>query len=151
MAELERKIIVSNAEMRPCIVSGHKAFFHRWVEREELYFKVTARITKEEVQELLDTYKMHGYIPAGLTIEKAKKTVAIVEFKNGKVVEVSPEDISFLEREKTTEEKAEFACRVCNEIKKRDYPNAIGCPWRCIDNEYCDELKKIIEQEDAKQ
>ena len=151
MAELERKIIVSNAEMRPCVVFDKKALFHRWADKEECFLKINAFVSNEETQELLDKYKQHGYIPSGVTIEKIKKVVAIVEFMDGEIVEVSPLDVRFLSNEQSKKEKAEFACRVCHEIKKRDYPNAIGCPWRCIDNEYCDELKKIIEQEDTEQ
>ena len=44
-------------------------------------------------------------------------------------------------------EKAEFACRVCQERAKRDYPNAIGCAFREIDGEYCEELEKIINKD----
>lgn len=48
------------------------------------------------------------------------------------------------------QEKAEFACRVCFEKLKKDNPQAIDCAWRGLDNEYCPELKKILEREDTK-
>lgn len=46
-------------------------------------------------------------------------------------------------------ERAEFACAVCTELSKRKYPNAIGCPWRHIDGEYCDELLRVMRKEAA--
>lgn len=55
------------------------------------------------------------------------------------------------EREVAKNEKVEFACRVCFEKLKKDNPQAIDCAWRGLDNEYCPELKKILEREDAKQ
>ena len=39
----------------------------------------------------------------------------------------------------------EFACAVCRERTKRDYPNSIGCPFRCIDGEYCEEIEAALE------
>lgn len=44
-------------------------------------------------------------------------------------------------------EKAEFACKVCHGlvVSDRGNDNFIGCPWRHIDGEYCDELVKCLE------
>lgn len=52
-----------------------------------------------------------------------------------------------LKNRQTNNEKAEFACRVCFEKLKRDNPQAKECAWRGLDNEYCPELKKILERE----
>jgi len=129
MAELERKIIVSNAEMRPCVVKGekgdHKALFHRW----------------SDTSSIIPPSPMVGGHGGG----EVRRTLAIVEFEDGNVAEISPEYIRFLDRNK---EKAEFACRVCFEKLKKDNPKAIDCAWRGLDNEYCPELKKILERED---
>ena len=46
-------------------------------------------------------------------------------------------------------EKAEFACKVCNavNISIHGNNNFIGCPWRHIDGEYCDELADCLASE----
>ena len=49
------------------------------------------------------------------------------------------------------QEKAEFACRVCLERERTNNPHVKECAFRAFDNEYCPELKKILESEDAKQ
>lgn len=130
MAELESKIIVSNSEMRPCVVHGKKALFHRWIDK----------------CEVVPPSLMRGGHGGG----ELRETLALFEYEDGTVGEALPQNVRFLDDKQRKKEKAEFACRVCQEIKKRDYPNAIGCPWRCIDNEYCDELKKILEREATK-
>lgn len=134
MAELERKIIVSNSEMRPCVVSttegGKKAFFHRWSEHSEVIGPSLLR--------------------GGHSGGTVRFTVAIVEYEDGTVENISPEAIRFTDKAERDNEKAEFACRVCFEKLKRDNPQAIDCAWRGLDNEYCPELKKILEREDTK-
>lgn len=131
MAEIERKIIVSNSEMRPCTVHGKKALFHRWVDK----------------CEIVSPSVMRGGHSGG----ELRETLALFEYEDGTVGEALPQNIRFLDDKEIKKEKAEFACRVCFEKMKRENPNARGCAWRCLNNEYCDELKKIIEQEDAKQ
>ena len=151
MAELERKIIVSNSEMRPCIINSKRAFFHRWADREEVILKINAFVPTQHAKELKKIYECDGYIPNGINTETVKRVVAIVEFEDGTVAEVLPENIRFVDSKKSKKEKAEFACRVCLEKARINNPNAIDCAWRALDNEYCEELKKIIEQEDTKQ
>jgi hypothetical protein len=41
---------------------------------------------------------------------------------------------------------AEFACKVCRKRSREEYPNAIDCAWRGIDNEYCQELLEALEE-----
>lgn len=160
MATLENKIIITHAEMRPCMVLGVKALFHKWVEREEFILKMRAFLPHTEIEELKREYERGGYIPRGVDAEKIKTLRALVEYEDGTVEEVAPVSIRFLdsphdqydftERE-AKNKNAEFACRVCMEKYKKEYPDAITCAWRGLDNEYCPELKKILEREDAKQ
>jgi|GEM_PF-4880752 len=35
-------------------------------------------------------------------------------------------------------------CKECRRIKKEKYPNSIGCAFKCIDNEYCDEVINLM-------
>lgn len=77
MAELERKLIVSNSEMRPCIAHGKKAFFHRWADKSEI---VPPSVLKGG----------HG---GGVV----RGVLAIVEYEDGTVGEACPENIKFLD------------------------------------------------------
>lgn len=137
-------IVTQTAEKRPCVVSvvtrdknrkiathTRNALFHRWADKAEI---VPPSVLKGG----------HG---GGVV----RGVLAIVEYEDGTIGEALPENIRFLDSKQSEKEKAEFACRVCFERAKRKNPHALGCAWRCIDNEYCDELKIIMAQEDAKQ
>lgn len=41
---------------------------------------------------------------------------------------------------------AEFACKVCHKKMKRRHPESITCAWRGIDDEYCPDLLKALEE-----
>lgn len=41
---------------------------------------------------------------------------------------------------------AEFACKVCHKKMKRDHPESITCAFRGIDDEYCPDLLKALEE-----
>lgn len=79
MAKLESKINCSTSEMRPCVVAtkegDRKAFFHRWSEHSEV----------------IGPSPLRGGHSGGTV----RFTVAIVEYEDGKVGEISPEFIRF--------------------------------------------------------
>lgn len=68
----------SITELRPCLVSGKTAFFHKWAE----YSDVVA------------PSPMVGGAPGGVI----KSTLAIVEYEGGTVSRCYPEEIKFLDR-----------------------------------------------------
>lgn len=93
-------------ELRPCIVrsiarkdscSPRKALFHKWAEKEQVILKANAFLGSKEIERILDEYKKSGYISYGMETEKVKATVAIVEYEDGTVGEVLPENIRFLD------------------------------------------------------
>lgn len=45
---------------------------------------------------------------------------------------------------KTKYEIAEKICKECRENRKIKYPKSIGCAFREIDNEYCEELENLM-------
>lgn len=60
---------------RPCIVKGNKGLFHKWVEHSEI---------------IPPSIRVGGHNGGQL-----RYTTALVEFEDGRVREVSPEDIKF--------------------------------------------------------
>ena len=77
MATLERKIIVSQTEMRPCVVLGKKAFFHRWADKAEI----------------VPPSVLRGGHGGGIV----RGVLAIVEYEDGTIGEALPENIRFLD------------------------------------------------------
>lgn len=76
MAALESEITVK-MEMRPCMVKGRKALFHRWVDRSEC----------------IEPSPLIGGHNGGV----AAWTDALVEYEDGTVAEVAPRYIKFLD------------------------------------------------------
>lgn len=77
MASLERTITISNSVYRPCIVDGKKALFHMW----ENFSKPVAG-------------ELHiGGAPAGTL----SFILAIVEFEDGTVDRVLPQEVKFVD------------------------------------------------------
>lgn len=64
-------------ELRPCLFKNKKALFHRW----------------DEVSQAVEAGFAIGSHPAGWL----KYTLAIIELEDGKIVEVSPTLIKFLD------------------------------------------------------
>lgn len=70
------------AELRPCLVRGKTAFFHRWV----------------EYSDIVAPSPMVGGRPGGVI----KCTFAIVEYEDGTVSRCYPEEIRFLDAQNNT-------------------------------------------------
>lgn len=77
MAGLNGTITLSSGEYRPCIVGNRKALFHRWIERVEIVSPALA----------------YGS-PGGGVI---KRPLGIVEYEDGKIEEVYPTKIQFVD------------------------------------------------------
>ena len=77
MAALDGTITMTSAEYRPCYVNEEKALFHRW----------------EDKSKIVEPSVMVGGHNGGVL----KYTVAIVEYENGRVAEVFPNYIKFVD------------------------------------------------------
>lgn len=77
MAGLSEIITVRNSEYRPCIVKCQNALFHRWEDNSEIYAPSP----------------MVGGHAGGIV----KYTCAIVEYEDGHVERVKPEDVTFVD------------------------------------------------------
>lgn len=71
--------ITIRIERRPCYADGKKALFHKWGERNRIIIR--------------NIYKR------GLVEEPIRETVGIVEYEDGKIDLVKPEDIRFCDGE----------------------------------------------------
>ena len=162
MAQITSEFIIKN-ELRPCIVNGQKALFHKWAETENVILKFDGLADADEIRRIRKEYHRAGCLPPHFLTEKIKAVIALVEYEDGQMDEVRPCAVRFIDnahseydytdraqklKKDRNNEKAEFACRVCFEKLKKDNPQAIDCAWRGLDNEYCPELKKILERED---
>lgn len=85
---------------RPCIVNGQKALFHRWSDKERVILKFDSMLNSVLQQQILDTFKNTNTVPVGVSTERVKPTVAIVEFEGGDIEEVVPTEVKFLDTEK---------------------------------------------------
>lgn len=88
---------IARADNREIITNTRKALFHKWAEKEQVILKANAFLGSKEIERILDEYKKSGYISYGMETEKVKETVAIVEYEDGTVGEVLPENIRFLD------------------------------------------------------
>lgn len=75
MAGLDGTLTITHSEYRPCIVKGKKGLFHRW----------------SDIANYLRPAKGRAYG------QQVKHTMAIVEFDDGTLKEVSPYAIKFID------------------------------------------------------
>ena len=86
-----------SAEYRQCTVNGKKALFHRWVEKDQLLIKFKGIFKDDRVSKLLDKYKADGVLPACVDTERLSGLMALVEYEDGTMEEVSPMSVRFLD------------------------------------------------------
>lgn len=81
--------------LRPCSVNGRKAWFHCWIQTEHPYFLSTSFLSREKAKEISHEIENMTIIPSSFKVEKITQVVALVEYDNGTVVKVNPEEITF--------------------------------------------------------
>lgn len=100
MAALMGSVEIRTAEYRPCYVSGKKALFHRYADKERTFVK-TANTNKtiytgEDMEYVKRLYDDKGYLYPGFDVDVHRYTVAIVEYEDGTVAEVEPTAVRFV-------------------------------------------------------
>ncbi len=105
-------------ELRPCMVdvtlnSGFKlgdmlGLFHKWITEEEVILQVDSVIKSNRGRRMIDTileyYKSDNMTTKPVNVIKVQKVYGLVEFGNGRVKKVKPEDIRFLDTEEKLKE-----------------------------------------------
>lgn len=83
---------------RPCIVAGKSALFHRWVEDEKALLRINTFVRPEVQMEIVRRFREEGVFDSGCSVEKQCACFGLVEWLDGSVARVAPEDIHFLDR-----------------------------------------------------
>lgn len=87
--------------LRPCLIKGEKAYFHKWVEKDIAIFN---QLSAEQLRELHKEGFMNnvcallttgGFIPNHIQAEKYHIIGGLVEYESGNVEIVSPSKIQF--------------------------------------------------------
>lgn len=95
MAAMDGTITMTTAEYRPCYVNEKKALFHRWIDKDEVLIKFSTFLSEDDIAEMLEIYRTKSILPSNAGVEKVKTTFAIVEYEDGTIDEVRPQQIRF--------------------------------------------------------
>lgn len=84
-----------------CVVGGVRCRFIRFIEDDKVYFRIDGNyiIRETEADRLYERFKSTGIVPPGCSLEKSRKTWALVETPEGAVVKLEPDLVKFLRPE----------------------------------------------------
>lgn len=83
----------------PCVVNGVRCKFHRFVEDDRVLMRVSAYRSAEEVKQIQKAFKEQLIIPPANETEILRKTWALVEYPDGSLRRVDPEEVRFVRGE----------------------------------------------------
>lgn len=82
--------------LRPCIVGGKRALFHRWSEKITPIVKISMALPQKELSARIKAVKeTYPYLPFDTETIVQKETLAIVELEGGEIREVKPSEVRF--------------------------------------------------------
>ena len=113
---------VTVTERRPCWVKGLRAMFHKWADKTVDVFISNMMVPSIQVEEARQYYDSTGIVPNGFRIEKITNTYALVEFEDGRVEEIAPTTITFLDH-------SEFEGYDWNEKESVENPFCCSCKF----------------------
>lgn len=134
VAELGYKstITIESEPLRPCVVRNEKdALFHRWIFEDDIICSIKALMHRADKFRIEREYrKKSGVIVTDdmTTITPVRKTLGLVEYKDGTMDKVNPIDIRFMDTLELMSESAsmfpsEFSYRTqdMRDVKERYY------------------------------
>lgn len=83
---------------RPCEIYGKPAVFHCWVNGEEVLLHFDVMLEWENYKGILEEFKEHGLVRPICHTETIRNTFALVEYADGTVDKVEPENVKFTDR-----------------------------------------------------
>lgn len=94
----DRLLPMGELKCRPCEVAGRPALFHRWIEerRAVLGHKGSFTTTREEMHYAERYFFEKGVCLPDCFINTINETFALVEYNNGTVAKVRPEQVRFV-------------------------------------------------------
>jgi hypothetical protein len=84
--------------LRPCLVDGKPATFHRWVEEDRALLHIHAMVRPEDQEAIVQRFHGEGVAGPEADIGMTRTCFALVEYADGSVGKVKPELIQFLDR-----------------------------------------------------
>lgn len=94
-----RLLKMDELQARPCEVDGVPALFHRWIEEDRALLKIDRFCNPGEANAIYRDFRAEGLVPAGCRVNIVRETFALVEYRDGTIDKVKPEQIRFTERE----------------------------------------------------
>ena len=96
-----RLLPMDELRCRPCTVNDRPALFHRWIEEDRAILKHNKSFlyTTDDLH-----YRERYFIEKGVCLpecafEVVSETLALVEYQNGVVAKVKPEQVRFIHKE----------------------------------------------------
>lgn len=83
---------------RPCEVNGEPALFHGWVMDETEVLNYSMFVQPGDQRVIRRRFDLEHVLPAGVTLEKLQKVVALIETQDGLVGKVDPGLVRFTDR-----------------------------------------------------
>jgi hypothetical protein len=87
------------AELRPCEVAGRPGLFHRFADSDRALLSINSFVNEQESEAILEYFRQQLVTRPGASAEILRKTYAIVEYDDGSVELVEPENVRFTDRE----------------------------------------------------
>lgn len=94
-----RLLTMDELQARPCEVDGRPALFHRWVEEDDALLRIPPYIAVPDVEKIQHRFKYDKVVISPCEFEVTHRTFALVEYRNGTIAKVDPEQIQFTDRE----------------------------------------------------
>lgn len=84
--------------LRPCLVDGKPATFHRWADVDRALLKIDVFVRPDEQDRLVRAFRNNSVVPQCCSTEVVRMTLALVEYPDGSVGMVKPELVTFIDR-----------------------------------------------------
>lgn len=88
---------LSDSEYRQCMVNQKKAFFHKWIEEEALVYHFDTHMESSQIINIAKKFREDNIVPPYIKTTTIKTLYALVEFEDGSIGKVKPEDLYFLD------------------------------------------------------
>lgn len=89
------KIVVKD-DLRPCTVGDRNGKFHKWIEEQKIIIKSNTMHKPEYLEHIKQFIDRCSIMPNTCEYNIITKTVALVEFEDGSVKKVDPEEVRFV-------------------------------------------------------